>query len=573
LVNNCYGYSKWAEQKHYRFSFFTGITMKKLKLLPLGLAAFFLGCLLMLPRPVAADFQANRLIDDIIFNTSGALDANAINAFLNTFASSCISPNSGFEARVPSGYSASSGFSFGDFTSAGQVIATAAQVYGINPEVLIVTLEKEQSLVSGRSNFSGYCNNGDEHKYAAAMGYGCPDSGDRHSWTGVSLYRRSGIERTDTGTTCVSTADKAGFSQQTIRAAWLLKFGQQRSLGNTSWAIIGGSWDNSDDPATCYGGPMTQGSFKRCSSDTPTYYDGYTVIDGVSTHMDTGATAALYWYTPHFHGNQNFVSLFNQYFGIQYANDTYSPHPNGTLVALAGRVYLIENGTKRWIASGDVFTSYGYPWFQVKTGTTGDTNLSTGTDINTLAPGTIFYTDNSPVYVMTYVSGSLVKQQISAAAFNALGYNWSDVMYVSPANVPATTAPTILVDNQHPAGTLVAGNGRVYLLAYNSSSSQFTKKWVVNPDAFVTNNFDWNRVKTATAQDLSLADDSTSVDLRQGNVLFHNGNIYLVDYDSDGILKRPLGPWECFASRWHYSYRDLYQTVALPARTGSIATC
>ena len=56
-------------------------------------------------------------------------------------------------------------------------------------------------------------------------------------------------------------------------------------------------------------------------------------------------------------------------------------------------------------------------------------------------------------------------------------------------------------------------------------------------------------------------------------MLISGGNIYLVDYDSTGILMRPVGPWECFADRWHYAYRDLYQTVALPARIGSIATC
>ncbi|MBI1952494.1 S8 family serine peptidase, partial [Candidatus Saccharibacteria bacterium] len=105
-------------------------------------------------------------------------------------------------------------------------------------------------------------------------------------------------------------------------------------------------------------------------------------------------------------------------------------HPNGTLISLGGRVYLIDNGLKRWITNGDVFNSYGYPWFQVKESSTGDAGLTSGADINTLAPGTIFVTDNSPVYVMTYEGGSLVKQQISAAAFNSLGYSWNEVVYV-----------------------------------------------------------------------------------------------------------------------------------------------
>jgi len=252
------------------------------------------------------------LIDDQLFDNSSSMSASQIDSFLNGFSYSCISTNSGFAAKQPTGYSPSGGFTYGGFVSAGQVIATSAQVYGINPQVLLATLQKEQSLVSSSSS---YCNNGDEHKYAAAVGYGCPDGGTVYNWSGVSLYRRNGVEHTTTGSTCVNSAAKAGFSQQVIRAAWLLKFGQQRSKGNVNWAIVSGSWDNSDDPQSCYGGPMTQGTFQRCPGGPSTYYDGYYTIDSTSIHIESGATAALYWYTPHFHGNENFVEFFTNWFG------------------------------------------------------------------------------------------------------------------------------------------------------------------------------------------------------------------------------------------------------------------
>jgi len=542
--------------------------MKKI-LLSLSAVLIFLAVSITLlhPSPAHAAFNANNLIDDLTFDNVNSMSPIQIDGWLNTyFPSSCISTNHGFQAVDPIGYSHSSGYIYGGNVSAGQVIYDAAQAYGVNPQVLLATLQKEQSLISGGAGCSTLA-------YAGAMGYGCPDSGTTHTWTGVSLYTLNGTTVTSVSGTCVNGASIVGFSQQVINAAWLLKFGEQRSEGKTSWAVIKGAWDNTDDLARCYGGPMTQGSFKRCPSDpSPTFYDGLVTIDGSSTHMDNGATAALYWYTPHFSGNQHFDSIFNQYFGIQYANDTYSPHPNGTLISLGGQVHLIENGVKRWITNGDVFNSYGYPWFQVKIGSTGDAGLAQGPDINTLAPGTIFRTDNSPVYVITYESGTLVKQQISAVAFDSLGYNWNEVVYVPPGNVPATTSSSILFANQHPAGTLVAGNSKVYLLAFDQTSNKVVKRWVLGPDAFNTNNFDWNKVKTGTTQDLVLP-DGTPVDLRQGNMLISGGNIYLVDYDSTSILKRPVGPWECFADRWHYAYRDLYQTVALPDRTGSLATC
>lgn len=289
-----------------------------MKLRYLGLMLVFILSLVsgsfVFPKPAKAAFNANNLMSESAFDFSHSMSGAAIDNFLNSFPNSCISPASGFEAVVPVGYSPSSGFAYGDYGSAGTVISTAAQVYGINPQVLLVTLQKEQSLVSGSG--SSYCNNGSEHKYAAATGYGCPDSGGTYNWSNISLYRRSGVPRTNTGTTCVNSAAKAGFSQQVIRAAWLLKFGQQRSKGNVNWAVVHGNWDNSDDPNTCYSGFMTQGSFKRCKNDaSPVSYDGWTTIDGLSIHVDTGPTAALYWYTPHFHGNQNFVNLFETWFG------------------------------------------------------------------------------------------------------------------------------------------------------------------------------------------------------------------------------------------------------------------
>ena len=264
-------------------------------------------------RHVSADtFNPNVIINDAIYDNSGSMTAKQIDSFLNSFLNSCISINSGFKAIDPTGYNPTTGYQYGGFVSAGQVIKDSSTAYSINPEVLLATLQKEQSLVAGGANF---CSNGDNNKYAAAVGYGCPDSGTTYNYNNANLFQRNGVTVTSTGPTCVNSIGKAGFSQQVIRAAWLLKFGEQRSEGNTAWAVINGSWDNSDDPQTCYGGPMTQGTWQRCPSGGSTYYDGYTTIDNTAVHMDDGATAALYWYTPHFSGNQSFYNIFVSWFG------------------------------------------------------------------------------------------------------------------------------------------------------------------------------------------------------------------------------------------------------------------
>jgi hypothetical protein len=290
----------------------------------------------LFPSKALAGVNYNRVMDDFVFSSSGRMTASQIDSFLNTFSSSCISTHSGFSAVDPTGYNPSHSFTYGSRVSAGKVIYDAAQAYDINPQVLLATAQKEEGLVQGDGPYG--CG---ALAISASMGYGCPDSGTSHNYSNLSpaLYYRNNAPVRSVRGTCVSTASKAGFSQQLIRAAWLLKFGQQRSLGNTSWAVIKGNWDNSDDPQTCpYGGPMTQGYRKRCSSDTSaTYYDGKTTIDGTSVHMDTGATAALYWYTPHKHGNLSFYNIFVSWFGSPLANaikvtyyDAHSSESGGT---------------------------------------------------------------------------------------------------------------------------------------------------------------------------------------------------------------------------------------------------
>ncbi len=270
-------------------------------------SAFILtGLSLCIPLTHAA-FNRNLIMDDAVFNDSGSMSAASINNWLNVnFPSSCISTNNGFSSPDPIGYNPSQGYLYGGNVSGGQVIYDAARAYDINPQVLIATLQKESSVVSGDASYHcQYIN--------TAMGYGCPDSGSCPT----------------------DPATMSGFSKQVIHAAWLFKFGQQRSEGNTGFNVQKPGWDNSDDPGTCYGGPMTQGTLSRGCGQPAAYYDGYTTIDGTSVHMDTGPTAAFYWYTPHFSGNQNFYNIFTAWFGGTVTASYYSCH-DGTNVAGIG---------------------------------------------------------------------------------------------------------------------------------------------------------------------------------------------------------------------------------------------
>jgi hypothetical protein len=309
------------------------------RLLLVGLLA--LGGLSLFFHQAHAAFNPNLLIDDSVFNDTTSMNAAQIDAWLNSnFPNSCISTNHGFSAADPTGYNPSQGFIYGGPVSAGHVIYDAAQAYGLNPEVLLTTLQKEESLVVGDAGCSPL-------RYSASVGYGCPDGGTTYDYNNLNpaMYYINGTPVTSISGTCVNDASRVGFSQQIIRAAWLLKFGQQRSLGNTGWAVIKGSWDNSDDPPTCYGGPMTEGNLKRCQDSTPTFFDGYTTIDGSATHMDTGATAALYWYTPHFSGNQSFVNIFAGWFGSTISAGYYSCHDATNVSGQGTGAHIVRRNT------------------------------------------------------------------------------------------------------------------------------------------------------------------------------------------------------------------------------------
>ncbi len=232
-------------------------------------------------------YTQTRLMDDAVFDNVGSLNATQIADFLAArtgpftklaSASPCLSGYNDINfhwdgTKWHYGSDADWNTAWGPAQiPASTIIAQAAQTWGINPEVLIATLQKEESLVTGTS-----C---DSWRYNSAMGYGCPDSGG-------------------------CNPRYVGFTKQVLWGAWQLKFNKERSYGNTTW--------DGDDVIT-YVGYMTQGNRKRCGSCTVNYYDGYATLDGQSIYLENGTTASLYTYTPHL-GNSTPVN-FQGWFGL-----------------------------------------------------------------------------------------------------------------------------------------------------------------------------------------------------------------------------------------------------------------
>jgi len=378
---------------------------------------------------VHATFDPNDLIDDAIFNDYNSMDAAQINTWLNSnFPTSCISTNNGFSAPDPTGYTPTAGFTYGADVSAGQVISDAAQAYSINPEVLLVTMEKEQSLVTGKG--ASGCST---LAYTGAMGYGCPDGGTEYSYSGENLYSINGVVVSSVNNTCVDSSLQAGFSQQVIHAAWLLKFGEERSEGDVNWDVqlsnlpeTGDVWNNSDDPLSCYGGPMTQGTWQICPQGTTTYYDGYTTIDGTSIEIDNGATAALYWYTPHTSGNESFYNVFTGWFGDTLLGCTN----NETMMPQVVEMYNSQNYNQVYTAYACEVNVLGYEAGYTDEGPAFNTSSP---QLPGAQPVYQLYNPTTGLYFWTTSATELALVQRQA------GYTLSGIaFYVAPPNATGT---------------------------------------------------------------------------------------------------------------------------------------
>jgi len=136
--------------------------------------ALFLGTIFTVPGVIAniakaspvVGFNAGRIIDDGVFTNSSSMDVGQIQAFLNSKVPTC-------DTWHASGYGQNPPFTcLKDFSengrSAAQIIYDTARQYRINPQVLIVLLQKEQGLITDTWPLAS--------QYRSATGYGCPDT-------------------------------------------------------------------------------------------------------------------------------------------------------------------------------------------------------------------------------------------------------------------------------------------------------------------------------------------------------------------------------------------------------------
>jgi hypothetical protein len=246
----------------------------------------------------STDYTSN-LMDDSVFRDSGAMSASDIQSFLQNEGSGLANfsdiENCGSSSGAHYSYYTQY-YSCGSSQRASKIVFDAAQAYGINPRVILATMQKEQSLVTTPNPTASQLN--------FAMGYGCPDSG------GCSY---------------------PGFFNQVDNATWQFRADMDLGSGTNWWGYTPSSYV-CNSSTRYYSAPLKEGNNVTFYDDNGTPYTSFTIPDM--------STATLYCYTPHvynnpsgqfglpaygntgeyYSGSYNFANYFALWFGSPFTN-------------------------------------------------------------------------------------------------------------------------------------------------------------------------------------------------------------------------------------------------------------
>jgi glucose/arabinose dehydrogenase len=236
--------------------------------------------------------------------------------------------------------------------------------------------------------------------------------------------------------------------------------------------------------------------------------------------------------------------------------NTERTHPDGTLVRKAGEqtVYLIDEGARRVVPSAGVFLQNGYLWRQVRLATATDSQLPLGTPL-ALREGMLVKGSSSAIYAIEYAGSTPQKRHITTlAAFQGLGYRFSEVMTVADADLPGASGVDITTATTHPDGALVmvAGDPKLYQL------DNGTRRHVMSLPALLSYGFNFSYIKAATSADAALP-EGAQVILREGSVYTFGSNfIWAMEYVSSTYQKRQFMTYPGFLALG-YSLAEVYQ--------------
>ena len=249
-----------------------------------------------------SSFEPGNIISDQHFFDSQAMDEAAIQQFLVSKVPTCSSSSAQpclksyrldttTRAAVTGVCDAYQGAAA---ELASRIVAKVAQACGINPQVLLATLQKEEGLITSVSPSAGM--------YKIAMGYGCPD-------------------------TFVCDTHFYGFYNQVYRAAWQFK---QYTMSPSSWRYkVGANAIQYNPKASCGSSIVT--ITNQATANLYNYTPYQPNAQALNNLGGTGDGCSSY-------GNRNFWFYFNNWFGPS----TIPVNPQGNVDAVTAGVKSVS---------------------------------------------------------------------------------------------------------------------------------------------------------------------------------------------------------------------------------------
>lgn len=313
----------------------------------------------------------------------------------------------------------------GTLRRASDIIYRASQQFSLNPQFLLVLLQREQSLVESKAP--------SQNQLDWAMGYAVCDSCSKQD-PALQSFR--------------------GFANQVYRAAERIRMNYLSDLFSNGSTLTG----------IGPGRPVA--------------------IDGVSVIPENNATSVLYTYTPHLHGNANFVRIWRRWFTGDY--------PTGTVLQDqdTGSIWLIQGGKRRAIRSFAALAS----------------RFSGRSPIRVPASVLESYEPGAPISFPNYSllrapNGSIsllvddtLRAIDSMETFRSIGFSTDDIIDVNPEDLLAFQAGTpITMTSVMPLGGLLQDptTGGIFYVVDEVKSPLFGKEllekrfagWTIQPAA------------------------------------------------------------------------------------------
>jgi len=341
----------------------------------------------------------------------------------------------------------------GNQQKASSIIYNSAQKYNINPKYLLVKLQKEQSLVTDQTP--------SQKQLDWATGFAVCDSCAMDDPT-IQEYK--------------------GFTNQVDSAAGVMR--------------------------SYYEKYPTQAWIKRAGQ---TYN-----IDGQEVTPTTNATAFLYTYTPHLHGNENFWNIWHAWFEQSY--------PDGTLAKTKEdpTVYLLLDGKKRRIANMTSLVTRFNPKLIVVVPKTELDKMSEGTAIK--LPNYAIVKSESGYYLLDY---DYKRKFDSYDVVRQIGYNPDEIIEVTENDLADyILGKNISADLKDITGRLVKlqGTNSYYYIKDNTYAP-------ISDERIAKLNFPNLSVETVTSAVFNDLDKIESIMPKDGSLIGVEGSpaIYVIE--------------------------------------------